>query len=151
MDEDTIVEFSSRDTVSDPLTELLCNGARKLSQTAVEAKLQVFLAEFSDRLSPGGRASVVRNGHHPERSVQTGIGRVSVNIPKVRSKTGELATFRSRLVPPYVRKSKSIETALLWLYHKGNSTCEMRAALKALLGTNATGFSGKTVSLRKAQ
>ena len=84
-------------------------------------------------------------------SRHTGIGPVTVQIPKVRSKTGAPVTFRSALVPPYVRKAKSIEAALPWLYLKGISTGEMGAALKALLGPDATGFSAKTVARLKTQ
>ena len=151
MEENTIVEFSGRDTVADPLTELLRKGARQLLQTAVEAELETFLKEFKEHKTPDGLAGVVRNGHHPERAVQTGIGPVTVKIPKVRSKVGKPITFRSALVPPYVRKSKSIEAALPWLYLKGISTGEMEDALKALLGPDATGFSAKTVSRLKKQ
>ena len=94
---------------------------------------------------------MVRNGHHPERAVQTGIGPVTVKVPKVRSKTGKPVTFHSALVPPYVRKAKSLEAALPWLYLKGISTGEMDGALKALLGPEATGFSANTVARLKAK
>lgn len=151
MNDATILEFTGRDGVSDPLTELLRIGARQLLQSAVEAELDAFLAQFSDHRTPEGRAAVVRNGHHPERAVQTGIGPVTVQIPKVRSKLGKPVAFRSALVPPYVRKAKSIEAALPWLYLKGISTGEMGAALKMLLGPDATGFSAKTISRLKGQ
>ena len=151
MDEANIIEFAGRETVLDPLTDLLRKGARELLQTAVESELEAFLAGFADSRTPEGRAAVVRNGHHPERAVQTGIGPVTVQIPKVRSKTGKPVTFRSALVPPYVRKAQSLEAAVPWLSLKGISTGEMGSALKALLGPDATGFSAKTVARLKAQ
>lgn len=151
MDETTIVEFSGRDAVTDPLTDLLRKGARELLQAAVEAERDAFLAEFAERRTSDDRAAVVRSGYHPERAVQTGIGPLTVKVPKVRAKDGKPVTFRSALVPPYARKSKSIEAALPWLYLKGISTGEMGAALKMLLGPDATGFSAKTVSRLKAQ
>ena len=83
--------------------------------------------------------------------MQTGIGPVTVKVPKVRAKDGKPVTFRSALVPPYVRKAKSIEAALPWLYLKGISTGEMGSALKMLLGPDATGFSAKTISRLKGQ
>ncbi len=95
MNDATIIEFAGRGTVSDPLTDLLRKGARELLQTAVEAELNAFLAEFAKYRTPEGRAAVVRNGHHPERAVQTGIGPVTVQTPKVRSKTGAPVTFPS--------------------------------------------------------
>ena len=66
MNESNIVEFTGRDAISDPLTELLRKGARELLQSAVEAELEVFMAHFQDRKTPDGHASVVRNGYHPE-------------------------------------------------------------------------------------
>jgi transposase-like protein len=92
---------------------------------------------------------VVRNGHLPERELQTGIGPVTVKIPKVRAKSGEPVTFRSALVPPYVRKTQSLEAALPWLYLKGISTGEMSEALKVLVGSQAKGLSASTVSRLK--
>lgn len=147
----TIIDFTGRDTVTDPLTDLLRKGARELLQAAVEAERDAFLAEFSERRTPDGRAAVVGSGYHPERAVQTGIGPVTVKVPKVRAKDGKPVTFRSALVPPYVRKAKSIEAALPWLYLKGISTGEMGSALKMLLGPDATGFSAKTISRLKGQ
>ena len=96
-----------------------------------------------------GRAAVVRNGYQPEREIQTGIGPVTVQVPKVRSRSGEAVVFRSALVPPYVRKSASLEAALPWLYLKGISTGEMHTALEALVGPQAKGLSAATVSRLK--
>jgi putative transposase len=117
-----------------------------LIATTVEAELAGYLAQFSDLRTEAGHAAVVRNGHHPARPFQTGIGPVSVRIPKVRSKGGQPVTFRSALAPPYVRRTKTLEAALPWLYLKGISSGEMGAALKVLLGPDATGLSANTVS-----
>lgn len=75
---------------------------------------------------------------------------MTVQVPKLRSKTCKPVTFRSASVPPQVQKANSVETALPWLYLKGISTGEMGQALKALAGPDATGFSAKTVSRLKA-
>ena len=99
MNESNIVDFAGRDAISDPLTELLRKGARQLLQSAVEAELEAFMAQFRDQQTADGHAAVVRNGHHPERAVQTGIGPVTVKVPKVRSKSGKPVTFHSALVP----------------------------------------------------
>ena len=124
-------------------------GARRLIEQAVEAELQELLMAHEDRRLADGRAGVVRNGHLPERDIQTGLGPVTVRIPKVRAKTGEPVTFRSALVPPYVRKTQSLEAALPWLYLKGVSTGEMSAALEVLVGPEAKGLSASTVSRLK--
>ena len=143
------LEFAGRDAISDPLTDLLRSGAQQLIQHAVEAELQELLNQHSERRTEDGNAVVVRNGHLPERELQTGLGPVTVKIPKVRSKSGEPVTFRSALVPPYVRKTKSLEAALPWLYLKGISSGEMDEALKVLIGPEAKGLSASTVSRLK--
>ena len=151
MSQSNVVELSDRVRGTDPLTELIRSGARQLIQQAVEAELQTLLAQYADHKSEDGKAAVVRNGYLPEREIQTGIGPVKVRIPKVRSRTGEPVTFRSALVPPYVRKTRSLEAALPWLYLKGISTGEMQEALQVLVGPEAQGLSAATISRLKRQ
>ena len=109
------------------------------------------LAQYAGHKSEDGKAAVVRNGHLPEREIRTGIGPMKVRIPKVHSRTGEPVTFRSALVPPYVRKTRSLEAALPWLYLKGISTGEMQEALQVLVGPEAQGLSANTISRLKRQ
>jgi transposase-like protein len=149
MGKSNVIELEGRVGSIDPLTELLRSGAGQLLQQAIEAEVLELLATHSDRLLEDGRAGVVRNGHLPEREIQTGIGPVTVQVPKVRAKTGKPITFRSALVPPYVRKTQSLEAALPWLYLKGVSTGEMGAALEVLVGPEARGLSASTVSRLK--
>ena len=149
MRKSNVIALEGREASADPLTELLRTGARQLIQQAVEAELLDLLATHGDRRLPDGKAGVVRNGHLPEREIQTGLGPVTVQIPKVRAKTGEPVTFRSALVPPYVRKTPSLEAALPWLYLKGVSSGEMSAALEGLVGPAAKGLSASTVSRLK--
>lgn len=147
MNKDNVVQFEGRvPTASDTVTELLKSGAQQLLQVAIEAEVQEFMLQFQDRLLEDGRAAVVRNGYQPERNLQTGIGPVTVKVPKVRSRDGEPVTFRSALVPPYVRKTKSLEAALPWLYLKGVSSGEMSEALEVLVGPDAKGLSASTVA-----
>ncbi len=87
----------------------------------------------------------------PERALQTGIGPVPVRVPKVRSRTGKSVVFHSALVPPYVRKTRSLEAVLPWLYLKGISTGEMENALQVLVGESARGLSASTVSRLKSK
>ena len=112
MEENTPIGFVNSGTISDPLTELLRIGARKLIEAAIQAELLEFLQQFESRKTSEGKRGVIRNGYQPEREILTGIGAVSVRIPKVRSRTGEPVTFRLALVPPYVRKTKSLEAPL---------------------------------------
>jgi len=151
MSEDTVVRFQKPGAVRDALTELLREGAQQLLKQAVEAELAEFLAPHAGRRDEHGRAAVVRNGYLPEREVLTGIGPVAVRVPKVRSRTEEPVVFRSSLVPPYVRKAKSVEAALPWLYLRGISTGEMQEALSVLVGEEARGLSAPVVSRLKQQ
>ena len=104
MSESTKTESRERGS-RDALTELMRAGARKLIAEALEAEVTALLATYAGQQDDQGRAIVVRNGHQPEREIQTGIGPVTVQVPKVRSRQGEPITFRSALVPPYVRKT----------------------------------------------
>jgi len=149
MKKTNVLEFAGRDTISDALTDLLRPGAQQLITQAVEAELVALLSQHSERRTEDGNAVVVCNGHLPARQLQTGLEPVTVKVPKVCSKTGEPVTFRSALVPPYVRKTKSLEAALPWLYLKGISSGEMGEALKVLIGLDAKGLSASTVSRLK--
>jgi putative transposase len=110
-----VIGSEGRATIEDPVTELLRVGAQQLIQLAVEVELDELLSEHNDRRTETGQPGVVRNGYLHERELQTGVGPVTVQIPKVRAKTGEAVTFRSALVPPYIRKTKSMEAAVPWL------------------------------------
>ncbi len=150
MDNDSVVSLAAPAASSDPLTDLLRSGARRLIEAAVAAEFDEHLAAFDDQKLADGRRRVVRNGHLPERQVLTGIGAVDVKVPKSRSREGSPATFRSSLVPPYVRRSASVDAAVPWLYLQGVSTGKMRAAVSALVGEeSARGLSANVVSRLK--
>ena len=151
MDKNNVVDLNNRDTTTDALSEMLQSGAQQLIHQAVQIELAEVLEQYGDRLTAYGKAGVVRNGYLPKREILTGIGPVTVRIPKIRSKTGVPVTFHSALVPPYVRKSQSIEAALPWLYLKGISTGEMASALKVLVGPDAKGLSANTISRLKQE
>lgn len=121
MAEDNVVGLRRPETdgVEDPLTEQVRSGARKLIEQALEAELSELLSQYAGRCDEGGRAAVVRNGYLPECQGLTGVGPVSVRVPKVRSRTGEAVVFRSSLVPPYVRRARRLDVALPWLYLTG--------------------------------
>jgi transposase-like protein len=125
--------------------------AQRLIQQAVEAELAELLSQYAGQSDCEGRAAVVRNGYLPEREVLTGVGPVPVRVPKVRCRTQASVVFRSSLVPPYVRRAKTVDAALPWLYLKGISTGEMAAALSVLVGPDAKGLSAPVVSRLKAQ
>ena len=135
--------------VRDVLTEVLREGARTLLAQAIEAEVAEFLAGHAEPRDAAGRARVVRNGHLPARTVQTGIGAVPVRVPRVRDRAGQLR-FSSAILPPYLRRTKTMEELLPWLYLKGISTGGFSEALAALLGRDAPGLSAATISRLKA-
>lgn len=133
-----------------PLNELLKQGAQQLLAQAIEAEVQALLEHFSTR-QVNGKQGVVRNGHLPERRIQTGLGDIPVKVPKVRDRTGSGIKFNSKLVPPYLKRTKNLEELVPWLYLRGISTGDMQPALESLLGKQAKGLSANSVSRLKQQ
>jgi putative transposase len=148
MEEDSVVRLR-RPGVSvadDPLLAVLREGARRMLTQAIEAEVEAFLAFYAELEDGQGRRRLVRNGHAPERIIQTGVGPVAVRRPKVRDRgAGEPIRFASALLPPYLRRTRNIEELLPWLYLKGISTGQFGEALTALLGAGAPGLSAATV------
>ena len=151
MSKDNVVALQTPEGIDDPLTELLRTGARRLIQQAIEAELAELLAKYEGQQDYQGRRAVVRNGYLPEREVLTGVGPVTVKIPKVRSRTEESVVFRSSLAPPYVRKARRVQAALPWLYLKGIATGQMQEALEVLVGPEAKGLSAGVIGRLKRE
>ncbi|OLB68837.1 MAG: IS256 family transposase, partial [Nitrospirae bacterium 13_2_20CM_2_61_4] len=147
----TIVEYRNPGIalpVADALTEVLRQGARELLQQAVEAEVAEFVTRHRELKDERERQRIVRNGYQPERTIQTGIGDVPVKAPRVRDRQGAIK-FSSSILPRYLRRTKSVEELLPWLYLKGLSTGDFSSALTALLGRDAPGLSAATVSRLK--
>ena len=146
MNDSNVVEL--RSPTGDALGELLKDGARQLLGQAIEAELAELLARHGEHTADGKQV-VVRNGYLPERTIQTGLGDVPVKIPKVRDRSGQGIKFNSKLVPPYLKRTRHVEEFIPWLYLKGISTGDMQSALKALLVEGVGGLSAGTVSRLK--
>ena len=152
MTETNVFQLSQPGTFADPLTEVLRNGARALLAHAVEAEAAAWLSAHADKLTDDGRQRLVRHGYLPEREIMTGIGPVTVRCPRVRDRVGEGAErirFSSAILPPYARRSKSLEVLIPILYLKGVSTGDFEEALIALLGKDAGGLSAATIGRLK--
>ena len=146
MTDSNIVSLNSPAT--DMLTELLSLGARKLLAMAIEVEVEAHAELYSD-LEVDGKKAVVRNGYLPERNIQTGLGEIPVKVPKTRDRSGSGIKFTSQLIPPYLKRTNTVEGFIPWLYLKGISTGDMRPALEALLGEGASGLSANTVTRLK--
>lgn len=143
-----VVAFRRQFEERSPLDEIVRDGARKMLQAAIEAEVDEFLGEQSDRRDEQGRRLVVRNGRQPTREILTGAGRLEVSQPRVRDNSPDRqtrVTFSSKILPPYLRRSKSIDELLPWLYLKGISTADFAEALQALLGEDAKGLSPNVI------
>lgn len=154
MPNDNVVRLNQPGAFDDQLTEVLRNGARTLLAQAVEAEVAGFLAKHAECKTEDGRARIVRHGHLPEREVMTGIGPVPVKQPRVRDRGATVddpgrIRFSPTILPPYMRRSKSIETLLPILYLKGISTGDFSEALAALLGKDAAGLSASAIGRLK--
>jgi len=144
-----VFQLSQPGTLSDPLTEVLRSGARALLAQAVAAEVAGFLESHADKLTDDGRQRLVRHGHLPEREIMTGIGPVAVRAPRIRDRVGtgeERIAFSSAILPPYARRSKSLDVLIPILYLKGISTGGFEEALAALLGKDAGGLSASTIA-----
>ena len=140
---------------NDVLSAVLRNGAQQLLTQAVEAEVASWIEQHRDVVDADGHRTVVRNGHLPTRSILTGVGPVEITQPRVHDRRPvdaldehdqPVERFRSKILPPYLRKTKSIEELIPWLYLKGVSTGDFTEALQALLGRSATGLSASTVT-----
>jgi len=154
MDGDNVVSLRRPDDrAEDSLTEVLRHGARTLLAQAIEAEVQTFLAAHAELVDDAGRRRLVRNGFLPERTIQTGIGPVAVRQPRVRDRGpaagGAKIQFTSSILPRYLRRTRSLEELLPWLYLKGISSGDFAEALSALLGPDAPGLSAATISRLK--
>jgi len=151
---DNVIKLSLPGAFDDQLTEVLRNGARALLAQAVESEVAGFLGKHADLKTADGHQRVVRHGHLPEREVMTGIGPVDVRQPRVRDREADATDpdrirFSPSILPPYMRRSKSIETLLPILYLKGISTGDFSEALAALLGKDAAGLSASAIGRLK--
>ena len=152
MSKSNLHALSQPEVVSnDPLHELIRQGARDLIAHAVETELESLLKQYADVKTPDGRRAVVRNGHLPKRTIQTGVGDVEVQVPKVRDRNSSGIRFNSQLLPPYLKRAQSLDELIPWLYLRGVSSGDFQEALSALVGEQANGLSANTVSRLKAK
>jgi putative transposase len=150
-----IVPLRQPDEIDDPLTNILRSGARQLLAQAVEIEAETFLAAMKDLKLADGRDRLVRHGHGPTRTIQTGIGPIEVERAKIRDRgaagDGERIRFTSAILPLWARRTKSLDALLPVLYLRGVSTGDFQGALAALLGQDAPNLSPAVISRLTAE
>ena len=152
MNEDTtILPFRQSEMIVDPLTDLAREGARRMLAEALKAEADAFVASFANEQLEDGRQRIVRHGFGPERQIQTGIGPLDVQRPKVRDRIAtadpaEKIRFTSNILPKWARRSVSLDALIPVLYLKGISTGDFQEALSAIMGPDAPNLSPSVVS-----
>ena len=149
MKKDNVISLEKPQRTKLVLTETLRCRSKRITFKAVQAEMHEFLSLYQDVIDEQGRQCVVRNGYLPARQIMTGLGEVDIRVPKTRDRGGEGRHFRSALLPPYIKRTKSVENVLPWLYLKGIFTGDFSEALAALLGDDASGLSAGTISRLK--
>ena len=137
------------------LDELAREGARRMLVAALEVEVAAYVEAHRDTRDEAGHAQVVRNGRGRVRRVTVGAGTLPLRAPRVDDRrvdeTGERQRFRSRILPPYMRRSPKVAEVLPLLYLHGLSTGDFRAALPVLLGEEAAGLSPTTITRLTAE
>ena len=144
-----VLRLRQPNDIDDPLTDILRAGARKLLAQAIETEAEAYLASMRDLKLPDGRDRLVRHGHGPERTIQTGIGPVEVRRVKIRDRGAEeddRIRFTSAILPKWARRTRSLDALLPILYLRGLSTGDFQEALSALLGKDAPNLSPSVIA-----
>jgi len=149
MEQDTVKPEYLSIRPRDVLTDLLRQRAQEMLATAIENEVAEYIERHAAERDDQGHRLVVRNGRLPARQIQTGLGLVEVQQPRVNDRRldekGERVRFSSAILPPYLRRTKSLDELIPWLYLRGISTGDFTEALQALLGPQAQGLSATNI------
>ena len=132
------------------LDDICREGAQKMLAAALEAEVEVYVADLLGERGDDGRRLVTRNGHARSRSISTVAGALEIRQPRVDDRrvepaTGKKAKFTSSLVPPWCRKSPKVTEVLPLLYLHGLSTGDFVPALEGFFGS-AAGLSPSVIT-----
>lgn len=152
MKKDNVINYENptENIVSDGLSDFLRESAQKMLKLAIEEEVSKFISDYEDKKLPNGNQQVVRNGYLPERNIQTGIGNVSVKVPRVRDRGNGGISFTSNLIPRYMRRTVTMDVLLPLLYLKGISTSEFANSFEPILGKKPKNMSPNVISRLKS-
>ncbi|MCK4816783.1 IS256 family transposase [bacterium] len=137
---------------SKSLEELAREGARKMIEIALEAEITDFIDSFKAIRDESGRRQLIRNGYHPRRKIVTGIGEIDVRVPRSRDHRegfSDAICYHSKIIPPYLRRSKDLDEFIPFLYLKGISTGDFSEVLSQLVGKDVSLSAGTVVRLKE--
>lgn len=130
------------------LEQVAREGARRALQKAIEDEVTEYIDARAHHVDESNHRLVVRNGRKPPRTILSGVGPLEVIQPRVDDRrvdeNGVRFRFTSKILPPYLRKTKAIEDLVPWLYLKGISSGEMPDAL-VHMGFDGSGLSPASV------
>ena len=146
MNKDTIITDDIRTEFHSTIDEFIQQGAQRMLLAALHAEVDEYVQYHQSERDENGHALVVRNGRSQERTIQSGVGQLKLQQPRIDDKR-KGRRFSSNILPPYMRKTPRLEEALPVLYLRGLSTGDFQEALGALLGEDAiAGFSSTTIT-----
>jgi transposase-like protein len=149
-----VIAFRKQFDDASPLDRIVRQGAKQMLQAAINAEVNAFVDQHSDRRDEQGRRLVVRNGSLPTREILTGAGPIELQQGRVRDNSpnpNDRVQFTPSVLPAYLRRSSAIEELIPWLYLKGVSTGDFQEALQALVGEKAKGLSANVIVRLKEQ
>jgi hypothetical protein len=118
--EETITESLYIDIFKGSIEEIARKGAQKILQMALEVETTGHIEKFAHLKDENNHRLVNRNGHGRERTIQTGIGPLTIKQPRVDDRQlAEEDRFESMILPKYLRRAPSIDNLIPWLYLKG--------------------------------
>ena len=126
------------------LDEIIRQGAQEMLAAAIKTEVQEYIDDHQDQRDDNGHRFVVRNGYLPARKIQTPVGDLDIRQPRVQDRRPD-HKFLSRLLPPYLRRTPTVEALIPALYLRGISTGDFTEALTSLLGPNAAGLSPTSI------
>ena len=131
-----VLEITGKSPSKKSLDDILKEGTERIFQQALEIEIEEFIERYSYLRTDTGKKRIVRNGYHKERAFQTKAGNMRIRIPRARDKSEfeDKIQYSSRLIPPYLRRSRDINEFIPFLYLKGISTGDFSEVLTELLG-----------------
>lgn len=140
-----IIDLNASRVCGDFLEQTLRQGAQQLLQCAIEEEVSHYIQTHREHLDENGHRLVRRNGRKPSRDLQTPLGNITVQQPRVDDRR-EGHQFTSNILPRYLRRVASLDNLIPALYLRGVSTNNMRPALESILGDQARGLSPANVT-----
>lgn len=148
-----VIELAEKSLLKKPIEEIVRNGAQRILQHALEIEIENFIQRYTNITIDDGMRRIVRNGYHKERTIQTKADNVLLKVPRVRDREenpNRRVYYQSKLIPPYLRRTKDLNEFIPYLYLKGISTNDFSGVLTELLGEEASISPSTVVKLKES-